>query len=282
MDSGPHTRIFRAEKMLVLALTTAFFLTGGLSVVFAQTYVFMRGGHTEDLRVVVGFERDAAPPDVAGYQREWGTNGSAGSANAATAASGAPTTTATAAAATAALNPEARRELLAREILEKARQFISGMIFGYSFEYVPGDVARGVAERFEMAPLRLIDWGSPGLVVEVYRYDDAGGQYSFRYTMSESERRLRIAWSSVAIGDAAGTGSAAVVGPADPVGLAVEDASRAALREYARGATRVKPASIRGSFVFADAPAVRMDQGRLVAQVRVRVQIDRIRDYVVF
>ncbi len=69
-----------------------------------------------------------------------------------------------------------------KTLLEQARVLLSGMVYGWSFSYIPGDKARRVEESFVLTPLAQIPWGSPRLRVTETEVDgDAAlGPYLLR------------------------------------------------------------------------------------------------------
>ena len=52
-----------------------------------------------------------------------------------------------------------------RKVLEEARVLLSGMVYGWSFDYTPANHARAVSESFSLTPVAQIPWGSPRLRV---------------------------------------------------------------------------------------------------------------------
>ena len=51
------------------------------------------------------------------------------------------------------------REDAVREMLTEARFVFSGMIYGFSFRYTPGDRKRDIEDLFELIPVAEISWG---------------------------------------------------------------------------------------------------------------------------
>ena len=49
-------------------------------------------------------------------------------------------------------------ETAEKSLLEIGRVLLSAMVYGWSFSYEPGDRARGVTERFVLAPIAQVAW----------------------------------------------------------------------------------------------------------------------------
>ena len=69
--------------------------------------------------------------------------------------------------------PEKPIKTAEQELLEEGRVLFSAMIYGWTFTYIPGDLARQVKESFTLTPVAEIPWGSARLVVRETEKDDA-------------------------------------------------------------------------------------------------------------
>ena len=52
-----------------------------------------------------------------------------------------------------------------KDVLEVGRVLVSGMIYGWTFTYIPSDKARQVSETFTLMPVAQVAWGNPRLRV---------------------------------------------------------------------------------------------------------------------
>ena len=169
-----------------------------------------------------------------------------------------------------------------RILLEEARYVFSGMLYGFSFRYVPLDIRREVEEEFDLEPLFEIVWGDPRLSVAESRRE-SGRRYALvRYWISEEQRSWVRFWASNVHATAAAFGSGDFfdgrIGKFD----AIEEAVLESVRAYVRPRELNKPKEISGRLVFAEAPYVIIDGGEYRAKVEVKLDIREVVPYKLF
>jgi len=161
-----------------------------------------------------------------------------------------------------------------RAVLEEARTLLSGMVFGWSFDYTPANGARGVAERFTLTPLAQIPWGSPRL--RVIETQVAGEKLWARvvYSMDEAETARRASWESATALLSEGEGKASIMKGPEAKGLSLQDAIRDAIRVALHGTYLDPPRQVLGDVVLWDDPqsVVRSGVYRTIAEVKVMVR----------
>ena len=165
-------------------------------------------------------------------------------------------------------------ETAERKLLEEARLLVSGMIYGWSFVYTPGDAARRVEERFDLTPLAEIPWGSPRLRVSETEVVEAKLYARVLYSLSDDEALRRSAWESNTAALSTGNGRAsAMKGPAAKM-ASLQDAIRDAIRLSLHTRYVNKPREISGEVVLWDDPRtlVRSGEYRTVAKVKLRIR----------
>ncbi|MGO9409296.1 MAG: hypothetical protein ACLQCB_00945 [Spirochaetia bacterium] len=165
-------------------------------------------------------------------------------------------------------------EKAARTAMEEARVLLSGMVYGWTFDYTPANSARGVAESFSLTPIAQIPWGSPRLrVVETQTVEQKFWARA-SYSMDDSEAARRSSWESGTALLSEGEGKANVMkGPAAK-NLAFQDAVRDAIRVALHGTYVNAPQRIRGDVVLWEDPrsAVRSGMYRTTATVKIMVR----------
>lgn len=161
-------------------------------------------------------------------------------------------------------------------LLEEARWVFSGMIYGFSFRYVPADSRRGIKTYFELELLGEIPWGDPGLtVISAWPGRD---RYSadLGFNLTGPTAYYRDAWNSNIYPGAGGTGSAPVYLGFDGRKKAMEDAVRLAVHGYYRNRTAARPREIAGEVVFEEVPTLVIQEGSYVSRVRIRMNLEFI------
>src|SRR5208337_3979353 len=85
-----------------------------------------------------------------------------------------------------------------RAVLEEARVLLSGMVYGWSFDYIPASRVREVSESFTLTPVAQIPWGSPRLRVIETGTGDKKLWARTSYSMNDAENARRASWESAA------------------------------------------------------------------------------------
>lgn len=166
-----------------------------------------------------------------------------------------------------------------RVLLEEARFVYSGMLYGFSFRYVPLDLRREVEEEFEITPLAEIAWGDPRLTVAESRYSNGRRYLIIRYQPQENQLAWVRFWDSNihAVSTAYGTGD--VFHGQEEKRAAIEEGLKEAIRGYLRPREYNKPKEISGRVAFAEVPYVVIDSGYYRAKVEAKLDIREIVPY---
>lgn len=171
------------------------------------------------------------------------------------------------------------REVAIERLLDEAVFVLSGMVYGFRFEYVPSDRSRGVAEEFTLEPYATIVRGDPRLdVFQTWVESDRLYARIF-YTVDEEQAQWYRGWRSAANATSSGTGVAPFVRGPTIKPQAHRDAIRMAIRNHARELVFNRPQRIRGAVMISQAPRVGVRDGNYEANVPVLLQIDEIVPY---
>jgi hypothetical protein len=165
------------------------------------------------------------------------------------------------------------------DILELARSWFSGMIYGFEFEYTPSDEARRVSEYFSLAPVYQIPWGDPSLEYLGYSEENEKIQMAFRYFTRDYERSRLRGWRSVALANIQGQASTR-----DRTDLAsreesFDEAVKQALRNYFRAVVPNKPRLITGTIALLEMPRSYADGGMVHTTVRIAIDVGEIQPW---
>ncbi len=185
-------------------------------------------------------------------------------------------------------------EEAARRLVDEAAWVFAGMVWGFSFEYVPLDRARGIEEGFVLEPLGSIPWGDPRLIPG--KLEPAGSRLlpeaSFgpstelrayvEYRPEAEGARLMEAYGAEPWVRSQGLGRADILGGWKARRAAYEDALREAVREYLRSIEPNKPRRAAGRVVFERVPAITVREGAYLVQARSRIEVLELAPYVVY
>lgn len=173
-------------------------------------------------------------------------------------------------------------EKAARAALEEARVLLSGMIYGWSFDYTPANSARGVAESFALTPIAQIPWGSTRLRVMETETAEQKLWARASYSMDDAEAARRASWESGTALLSQGEGKADVMKGPDAKGLSFQDAVRDAIRVALHGSYIDAPRQIRGDVVLWDDPQSLVRSGMYRTTVKVKIMVRDVVPYRIF
>jgi hypothetical protein len=169
-----------------------------------------------------------------------------------------------------------------KSLLGDARMLFSGMVYGWSFLYIPSDKARHVEETFELTPFALIAAGTPRMRVVETEVSDKKLWARVAYAMDDEEVSRRAAWDSNIADMSTGTGTAEVIGGpqarADSLKNAIRDAIRLALdTRYLN-----KPRQITGDVVLWEDPTVLVRAGTYTTSAKVKLVVRELVPYRIY
>ncbi len=168
------------------------------------------------------------------------------------------------------------------QLQELARFVLSGMIYGWRYEYVPSDRMRGVAEEFTLKPLAEISKDDPSFSLTGLSASYPRLSCWAQYVPNETTARWERHWSSVTAKTASGRGSGERADGAAGIRTAYEKALLNAVREHARKLEKNKPKQVSGQILLRSEPRLFPEAGRFTADIRVVLTVDEIVPWRVF
>jgi hypothetical protein len=169
-----------------------------------------------------------------------------------------------------------------KTLLEQARVLLSGMVYGWSFFYVPGDKARRVEESFVLTPLAQIPWGNPRLRAIETEVAETRLWGRFSYALDDQEKRRRASWDSNIAALSTGQGTAALQHGAGAREEALESAIRDAIRRSLDTRYLNKPREVTGELVLWTDPLVVARSGTYTTTATIKVMVRDLVPYRIF
>lgn len=173
-------------------------------------------------------------------------------------------------------------DVAGRAVLDEARLLLSGMVYGWTFTYTPGDRSRKVEESFELSPVAQIPWGSPRLHVRETEVLDQKLWARISYELDPAESRRRASWESNMAALSTGRGTAPVLKGPPGKGASLNDAIRDAIRLSLDTRYVNKPRQITGEAVLWDDPQTVERSGVYATLAKVRLVIRELVPYRIF
>lgn len=177
----------------------------------------------------------------------------------------------------------ARASMPPKKALTELSSFLlSGLVFGWDFEYSPYDKRRNVAEHFEIKAKHEIAVNDKALSIS-----DLLPAYPFlyayaEYTASDLLAKRQQTWKSISYKTVKGFGQGERSDEISGIYNAYINATKDAVRRYARTVTKNKPKELRGQLLIRDNPRLFMTSGRFNASIEMYIYISEIIPYEVF
>ena len=170
-----------------------------------------------------------------------------------------------------------------KKIKQVSPFILSGMVYGWKFEYVPYDKARGVQEFFEFSPIRelneaelaSINYAKPWIENSILNC-------WVEFRRSDTQIHIFKGWESVLHPSIQGEGYAPLSEGFDGIQKACGEALKLAVRNYERKWIKTKPKEISGTVLIKEPPKIGVDAGRYKITLDFFMQTDRIIEYKTF
>lgn len=159
---------------------------------------------------------------------------------------------------------------------------LEGMIYGWSFSYVPSDIARQVAEELEVLPLVRIALPDERLSFLEPRVENERFYVWLEYRRTNSMMAYKKAWDSVVYPKAKGIGQASLLMGTEGILEAYEQALKNAIRGFVQKQEKNKPRRISGRVLLVGKPMLGIQAGRYTAALDFFVHVIKIERYTEF
>ena len=156
---------------------------------------------------------------------------------------------------------------------------LSGMIYGFNFEYTPSDKRRNVSEYWDFTLIKEISKNT--------------NKFEYKNPVAEDNKLIcwvycnrtqeQIAeykhWTSVVYPKVKGIGKASVENGFEGIKEACSQAAKLAVREYWRTMIKNKPKEISGKLLLVENPRIYIKNGEYVVDLDFFMETDRIISY---
>lgn len=156
---------------------------------------------------------------------------------------------------------------------------LSGMIYGFNFEYTPSDKRRNVSEYWDFTLIKEISKNT--------------NEFEYKNPMAEDNKLIcwvyctrtqeQIAeykhWMSVVYPKVKGIGKASVENGFEGIKEACSQAAKLAVREYWRTMIKNKPKEISGKLLLVENPRIYIKNGEYVVDLDFFMETDKIISY---
>jgi hypothetical protein len=168
------------------------------------------------------------------------------------------------------------------KVLEEARYVFSGMLYGYTFAYIPSDAARNVDESFSIELLHNIKMGDPSLkAVETWE-SEYKHYITLEYNLAPFQSEFLNSWNSNTIPIVTGSGEGSFYTGLEGKLESIKTSIKNGIRNYLRTRRYNKPKEIKGAVLLWNPPIIQTRSGKYAAEVTFKLLVDEIEDYTAY
>jgi hypothetical protein len=169
-----------------------------------------------------------------------------------------------------------------RRLKELAPYLLTGMVYGWNYEYTPSDKLRGVSEYFECTEIHPLGDDSRNIVYKMPWIENNRMYCWVEFTRTPAMLESLNYWKSIVHPKIQGSGKGAVLDGFDGIQDACRESVKNAVREYYRKEIKNKPKLIMGKVLINGVPRLAMDSGRYVVELDFFLETGRIIKYTQF
>ncbi len=170
-----------------------------------------------------------------------------------------------------------------KRIREICPFIITGMTYGWKFDYTPYDKARNVDEFFGMEPVQELNEEQLKMIhYELPWFQDERLWCWVKFERTAELKRIFLSWQQIGNPRIRGQGYAPLIDGFEGIYEASVDALKNAVREYERKLIKNKPKEISGSVIICEPPTIGIDHGKYKITLDFFMECDRIIQYETF
>lgn len=167
---------------------------------------------------------------------------------------------------------------LENDLVEDIIEIVSGMIYGWRFEYIPSDIKRQIDEVFTIEPIGLIKKGDPGMFFRDNWVKDHIMYQNIVYRLSDYQKKYIKSWKTSVIPDSYGEGAYSIY-KEDGKSQSLKEAIKDSIKREFQSRGKDKPRSIRGQILLKENPRLFINAGLFKTQVETLILYKDIREY---
>lgn len=157
---------------------------------------------------------------------------------------------------------------------------LSGMIYGWTFEYTPSDKTRGVAEFFELKPINQIAESDKNISFSDVAVLDSRLYCWVQYERTDEMMHYKKVFESVNAEKIHGVGYSNELDFSKGVQKALTDSAKDAIHSYAKKLVKNKPKSIAGKILLKQQdPSIKIVNGKVSCDLDFFLYVDKIIQY---
>lgn len=164
------------------------------------------------------------------------------------------------------------------EFIEDIIEVVSGMIYGWSFSYVPSDNKRQIKEAFTTEPIARIKKGDPNMRFRDSWVKDNIKYQNLYYHLNDYQKKRLKSWKTTVNPTSSGSGVAFLMDK-DSKSLSLKDALKDSIKKEFQSRGEDKPRKIEGQILLSKAPRTFVNAGEFKTQVKVIIIYKEVKKY---
>ena len=157
-------------------------------------------------------------------------------------------------------------------------EIVSGMIYGWTFQYTPSDIKREISEEFILKPIAVIKKGDPGMNFRDNWVKDHIMYQNIVYRLADFQKKYIRSWSTALIPDSYGEGESSIH-KIDGKSISLREAIKDSIKREFQSRGKDKPRSINGQILLKENPRLFINSGIYHTQVETFILYKNIRDF---
>lgn len=165
-----------------------------------------------------------------------------------------------------------------QELVDDIIEVVSGMVYGWKFEYVPSDIKREIDEIFTLKPVAMIKNGDPNMHFRDNWVKDYIMYQNIVYNLVDFQKKRIKSWKSTLNPTSSGEGEASIHVD-NGKSLSLKEALKDSIKKEFQSRGKDKPRSIEGQILLKENPRVFMNAGTFQTQIEVIMIYKDIEEY---
>ena len=163
-----------------------------------------------------------------------------------------------------------------KRIKESAPFILDGMVYGWKFDYTPGDKARGVKEYFEVETIQSFSETKERPLYSSPLIEESNLTVWVDFERSEGQKKYFDHWSALAHPQVKGRGSGEQKKGFEGIKDAYKDAILDAVYNYVHQRLKNKPKEVSGRVLLFKEPRMYVSSGQYKLELDFFLEVDRI------
>lgn len=164
------------------------------------------------------------------------------------------------------------------DFIEDIIEVVSGMIYGWEFQYTPSDYKRKIEENFILNPVSQIKKGDMNMKFRDNWVKDYIMYQNLVYRLEDFQKKRIESWNSTIVPTSSGEGESSIY-LENGKSISLKEAIKDSIKKEFQSRGKDKPKNIKGQILLRENPRVYINSGSFKTQVEVLIIYKEINVY---